>query len=669
MSWYASADELLRAILVLLVPGLLLGAAIGLRRWWLLCTAPALSVGTLSAWAVVLNWASVPWTLLSALGSAFLTAALCLLLRRATRRWWGELALPLGWWPVTVLGVVVAGLLSATAIKAGMTTPDMPPQTWDGVFHLNAVRHIIDSGDASSLHLGTLAAPMRTISIYPAAWHAVTALTVGDTVVVAANVMAFVIAAVLVPLGAAMLAGALVPASRVLPGLAAVASVTFVAFPSRMISYGTLWPNALAYALVPVAVALAIVICRQITEVASSESAAATMIDGTTRTDRSTSLTSAVAAFLVVAVGITAAHPNALLGLSAVLVPLVTVTVVTVMRRAYALRHWMTFVGLAAGAMLVTVLTTLLFTSKQMRSVIRYERDTYTGPLDAVREVLTDSQLSSTGFGNSAPSWPLAVLTVLGVVWTVVHRRNRWLGISLVVTVLLYVAAADPSLPFGVLAGPWYSDAVRLGGLYTLVAVPLVALGLLLVCEALLAVWRAGESRPVQAGVAVAVVAVFLVATGAARWDLRVDRIQGDYAVPDTRDWYGLVFADEVALIERLADELPEDAVILGNPFSGSALAYAISDVDVVFTHLSGAWSPDALYAGQHFSEIETDPEVCAAMNRLGVSHIYLDDLVYWPTHSAQKFYRGITASLPTEDGFELVDQSETARVYAVSRC
>ena len=669
MSWFEASDELLRAMLVLFGPGLLIGAASGVRRWWLVCAAPAISVGVLSGWAVILEPLGIPWTLASAAGTAILTAALVLVSRRLARRWWGELSLPLGWWPFTVLGLVVAGVLAATAVKAGMTTPDMPPQTWDGIFHLNGVRHIIDTGDASSLHLGTLAAPMKTVSIYPAAWHAVTALTVGDTVVVAANVMAFVIAAMLVPLGSAMLAGALVPASRVLPGLAAVASVAFVAFPSRMISYGTLWPNTLAYALVPVAIALAIVISRGMTAAAAARDVTPDVADDVP-VSRPGHQASATVTFALVLVGITAAHPNALLGLGAVLVPLVVVTVVTVMRQAYAHRHWMTFVALGMGTLVVALATTLLFTSQQMRSVIRYARDTYTGPFDAIREVLTDSQLSSTGFGNASMSWTLAVLTVLGLVWTLVHRRNRWLGFSLLVTILLYIAAADPSLPFGVLAGPWYSDAVRLGGLYTLVAIPLVALGMLLVCEALLTVTRAAASRPAQVGVAVAVLAVFLVATGAGRWDLRVERIGGDYAAPESpKDWYGLVTADEVALIERLGDELPEDAVILGNPFSGSALAYAIADVDVVFTHLSGAWSPDALYAGQHFADIESDPEVCEAMNRLGVTHVYLDDLVYWPTHPAQKFYRGIGASIPVEEGFEMVDRSQTARVYAVSRC
>lgn len=45
MSWASTWEEVLRGILVLAVPGALVGYAVGLRRWWLVATAPALSVG------------------------------------------------------------------------------------------------------------------------------------------------------------------------------------------------------------------------------------------------------------------------------------------------------------------------------------------------------------------------------------------------------------------------------------------------------------------------------------------------------------------------------------------------------------------------------------------------------------------------------------------------
>jgi len=218
VSWVSTWEEVLRGVLVLAVPGALVGYAVGLRRWWLVATAPALSVGTLATWGVLLSFAGIPWTVLSVGAATLLTAGVLLGAQTALRRVWRPDRAALGWWPATVAGVAVAGFLGVVAMRDGMAHPDAPPQTWDAIFHLNAVQRVLDTQDASSLHLGQLTAPLRDPAIYPAAWHGLVSFVVVDNVVVATNVVAILVAAVVFPLGCALLAAALLPGSRLLPG-------------------------------------------------------------------------------------------------------------------------------------------------------------------------------------------------------------------------------------------------------------------------------------------------------------------------------------------------------------------------------------------------------------------------------------------------------------------
>ncbi|ACZ20841.1 hypothetical protein Sked_08900 [Sanguibacter keddieii DSM 10542] len=707
MSWASTWEEVLRGILVLAVPGALVGYAVGLRRWWLVATAPALSVGTLATWGVLLSFAGIPWTVLSVGAATLLTAGVLLGAQTALRRVWRPDRAALGWWPATVAGVAVAGFLGVVAMRDGMAHPDAPPQTWDAIFHLNAVQRVLDTQDASSLHLGQLTAPLRDPAIYPAAWHGLVSFVVVDNVVVATNVVAILVAAVVFPLGCALLAAALLPGSRLLPGLTAVAGVAFVAFPGRMVSYGTLWPNALGYALLPVALALTVrlldqapvadrrrgphVGARHVAAPATTRRGAREQtaaghlpLDNLAPATTETSRTPLVLALLLTLVAVTAAHPNALIGYGAVSAALVLVGVVRVAAVAVVERRYVELLALVLTTGAVVVLATLIFRSPQMQSVIAYERGTYATPLEAVWQALSDTQLTVIGAGNGDPSWVLAGLTVLGFLVALVRSRLRWLALAYAVVLTLFVAANDPTLPIGALAGPWYSDAVRLGGLVVVVAVPLVGLGLLLVAQvlglglrALLALVPAPRS-PRRAGalrgavvsvIGVAVVVAFLATTGLARQDLREHRILAEYGRSDDPAWPGIVTTGEIELMERLADELPEDSVVLGNPFTGAPLLYAISGTEVVFPHLRGAWTPESRYLGLHLADIATDPEVCRLIDELGVTHLYVDPQLYWPEHSSRELYAGMGEEPPAVEGFTLVDQAERARIYAVDAC
>ncbi|MDD0858805.1 hypothetical protein NHF46_15765 [Arthrobacter alpinus] len=161
----------------------------------------------------------------------------------------------------------VAGLLGGLGFGAiilgwRMTrifiTPENISQTYDNVFHLNAVRFILDTGNGSSLRLATLD-PSGPGSFYPAVWHDLVSLVVqlsGSSIPVGLNAVNLVLGAVVWTISVMYLA------TRVLGSRPAVYLVTgslagaFSAFPYLLLGFGVLYPNFLAITLLPVAVAL-----------------------------------------------------------------------------------------------------------------------------------------------------------------------------------------------------------------------------------------------------------------------------------------------------------------------------------------------------------------------------------------------------------------------------
>src|SRR5690606_26089734 len=97
--------------------------------------------------------------------------------------------------------LVIGAVSGLWRIAAYVTDPSAISQTNDAVFHLNALRYILETGSASSLDVSSF---IGGTGFYPAAWHALASLIVlvsGATIPVAANALTIVIAVLIWPLG------------------------------------------------------------------------------------------------------------------------------------------------------------------------------------------------------------------------------------------------------------------------------------------------------------------------------------------------------------------------------------------------------------------------------------------------------------------------------------
>src|SRR5690606_29432063 len=186
--------------------------------------------------------------------------------------------------------------------------PENISQTYDNIFHLNALRYALDAQNASSLTLGGL--PIDNPgggSFYPAVWHALTTLvieTTGVSIPLAVNLISILMGAIYWPLGCVFLARQVAGPRAIAMVAAGGLAAAFGAFPYTMIDFGVLYPYMLGISIAPAALAYVVLALR-------------VGLQPTMRPSR------ARLALLGVAPGVALAHPSVITGILALSVPII----------------------------------------------------------------------------------------------------------------------------------------------------------------------------------------------------------------------------------------------------------------------------------------------------------------------------------------------------------
>ena len=656
MTWLGALPVFLVLLGVVLGPGAAVLAALGIRGLPLLALAAPASAGLLGAGAVVLGLLGVPWEVWAVPVLVVIGVGAAALLRRLGRpvvlggRNRDSLDLR------TLAGGAVAAVVAAVPLVLGMRRVDRPPQTYDAVFHLNALRYVEDTGRASSLLLGGMIDDITERGFYPAGWHVLGGSVVdllGADPAAVANLMTLVLAAVVLPAGFALCARVLLPQWRWAAAIGAVSGSFFAALPVLMVTYGTLWPNAWATGVLPALLA-ATVLCLR-------------------RPDASSWLAVGLAA-----VGTVLFHPSAMFGFAILVLPFVLQALVRRWQRLRGEAHARRAV-VEAGVLAACVVVGLavLATSDMLTAIRQRVRPPVETMAQAVGEALFDAPLSGVGYGLPGASWLLGALVVLGA--AVAARqpdRRPWVwSLALAVGAFAISAGAAPdSFLREYVTGFWYNDPVRLAGQVTVVAAPLAAVGIWALAvwlrrTATESGWLGSRSRLERLagawGIPVLVLAV-LLATDGGYADRRQDRIAFDYWPDPADEIRQLVTPEEEELLRSLSADTPEDAVILADPFSGGALAYALGDRDVVFPHMPGNYDQDALDLRSLMPDL-TDPEACRLVEELGIDYFYVDRNPYFKGGVGQRKYARL--DLVPVSGVRLLERADSAALYEITAC
>jgi hypothetical protein len=625
------------------VPGLIVViAGWGVRRLTLLLLAPAVSIALIAVSATVAPVLGIPWTVLPLLAITVLAAGCAYLLRRQAH----DRPVPTS--RASAIAVPVALLAAAGILLAQFAwafgSPESIAQRFDNIVHLNGVRFALETANASPFSIGATS----DIGFYPNAWHALVSLTSqlsGADIAVSVNAANLVIVALVWTASNMSLAGALFAGRATAYATAAALSTGFGAFPALFFNWGVLYPNVLGYSLIPAALTAGLLLFD---------------------THGWASRTRGGLLLLVVATGMFLAHPNALLAatLFGWLLGLGMCVRDLIEHRSRALWIRTAVIGIG-GALACVALWTIARTPAGHSGW---------SPWQNTAQAFGEAILASPR--GYMPTIVTTVLLVIGLIAIVTRPRLLPILLPFLAAVTLFLLASGfpvQSTIRSLLTNPWYSDSNRLAALLPIAAIPVATAGAVFIVDLFrrwIAQLEAGGAgippRWIRAClVTVGVVSLVSVAVG--------PNVTG--ALRQVREAYSatadslLLSADERALLDRLDDQTPADALIIGSPRNGASLAYALADRDVTERHIFGSPSDDERFLDLNLRNIDTDPEVCAAVNRVGVdyvldfgSHDVIDD-------AAAGGYAGVIDLAPTPRLVLVDSEGPDARLFRIEGC
>gem|GEM_PF-185134 len=711
MSWWALVPPAAVIAALFFVPGWVLLRAAGVRGLLALGGAPAISGAYLGLAGFALDRAGVPWgfaPLAVGLVPLALLAAACgwWVRRSAAARgrapgglWTGRYALGRRRTVLLTVALAAGALAIGVPLFVGLGGPGAIVQQWDAVYHASGVQLVRETGNASLL--GAMqgqygAAPAGVY--YPVVWHGVVALAPG-AVALAANASLAVIGAGVWLVGLASLGRVVGDRVWSIAPWTVLLGAAFGLFPHRVVIELGYWPLAAAIAMIPGTVALAVAAGR-------TDPGAVDSNQGDVGLATPARGTVSVLVVATAALGVGLTHGSAAFSLLLVLVPL------ALARLGHGLRQWwragrrraaggvLVALGVVAAAGLAVVLT-----SPTVRNMADYTYDTHDFFLATVYRTLFDLPTAPVVPGL----WPLAVLAVVGAVVVVrraEHARARWLVWSAAAVLFVAIASAGGAGPLRALAGFWYSQTARIVAVYPVVSAPLAAFGLLAVAAWVHRRWpalgrsgsrwlgRAGDARsgrrvgdagPALAGrvsagrpspsphvvVAGAVVVVACLATLGWYAPQKAARTAA-FVAPGPVTWGTMLSVEEIALLERMEQITPPDAVILGDPANGAAFAFSVAQRHVVFPQLGPSNQSEAQRTLRFgFHELMTEPAICDAVRELGVTHFYQDTATTADGVKVSEDSPGLTTPVTPEmlEGLEVVDTGGTATLYRITAC
>jgi D-galactosaminyltransferase len=169
------------ALFLLIAPGAIVARITQLTWPVAVAVGPALTYGVVALAIIPFGAVGIPWngwTALAALAAVCLVMTGLRLLLTGYRDTEAE-ARGIGRLPALTVaaGVLLGALLIMWAAYRGIVHWQSIPSTWDAVWHANEVRFILDTGQASSTHMGEL----RNVEthqplFYPSVFHALTAV-------------------------------------------------------------------------------------------------------------------------------------------------------------------------------------------------------------------------------------------------------------------------------------------------------------------------------------------------------------------------------------------------------------------------------------------------------------------------------------------------------------
>jgi D-galactosaminyltransferase len=599
------------ALFLLIAPGTIIARTTQLTWPIAIAVGPALTYGVVALAIIPFGALGIPWngwTALAALVAVCLVMTGLQLLLARYRDTEAE-ARGIGGWPALTVaaGVLLGALLIMWAAYRGLTHWQSVPSTWDAVWHANEVRFMLDTGQASSTHMGELRnVETHQALYYPSVFHALVAVfcqltgaapTTGYTLSsVAASVWLF-------PTSAAMLTWHLLRPrtnrwrTAAVSATAAALSASFTSVP--YVEFGVAaMPNLAAYGVaIPTFV----------------------LITSTLRhRDR-------IPAAVLALVGVLSVH---LTGGFIVILFLVAWWLLDA--------WWRPIRGRLADVLTLAavIVPTALILAPQFIGVLR-QADIIAGhafpSFKSVKQGVIDALLLHTRHLNDFPTqYGLLVLAYIGMA-ILLYKKIWWPpAVWLVLTVATIYSGAPFRNPIGraieEFSQFFYNDPRRLSAVVTMLVTPMAAIALFAAVTIVVALAKRLTDRftrlpaPVWAAGTAGLLLVATVLIG--RHDLYRHLVlfgdKYDSVIIDQRDLMAMAY------LAKLPDA--HDTLIGDSNIDGTAWMYAVADLHPLWTHYDFPQQTGPGYYRYIFwtsaRKGDSDPKVVEAVKALNIRYI-----------------------------------------------
>ena len=595
------------------------------------------------------------------------------------------------WMPLlyVAIGLLTVGLLFLPTLPSASSFV----QGWDIVHHLDVTQAMIESQKYSSIHYdfySTVEASITpwepgTSGFYPSGWNIIVALTtqlVSTTVPIAGNALNFVSAAIIFPLSICSLIAKVLPKHRIALISGAFVCLAFFVFPWSLLIYGPIFPNTVAFCVMPSIWWIFMQMTRS----------------KTPKHD----LIWLIVIFVLGLITLFILHPSTIFSSIVVLLPWSFARIGESKRRVVLFGKQIKPVTLAyAFFIFALVIWSVFYYVLIVRGVaLNFWWSAYSSLQDAILHALGMDFIGQSYAGGElvSPQPVLSICVLVGAVWTFKHKQARWMVSAFVYLSILCIFIITFDVPLkGYLSGFWYTDPFRIAASCVIMAIPLAALGLATLAEAVLetfASWREKASqaqtkaqtcvfcnvwaKPLIVGAVIACVVVL-------NYVVPMPNLKSKEPIPAATAFkqasekaYGdhyILTSEELEFLRRVELTVPAGAVIANLPQDGSLWAYGTNDLHVLWRFPNGydaSERPASAILRKRLNRIASDPEVLQTVRDLNVQYVLiLNNVVdyYNAVTSTYKpgTFRGITQITDTTPGFEVVLEEGSMRLYKIT--
>ncbi len=595
------------------------------------------------------------------------------------------------WMPLlyVAIGLLTVGLLFLPTLPSASSFV----QGWDIVHHLDVTQAMIESQKYSSIHYDFYSTIEASITpwepgasgFYPSGWNIIVALTtqlVSTTVPIAGNALNFVSAAIIFPLSICSLIAKVLPRHRLALISGAFVCLAFFVFPWSLLIYGPIFPNTVAFCVMPSIWWIFMQMTRS----------------KTPKHD----LMWLIVIFVLGLITLFILHPSTIFSSIVVLLPWSFARIGESKRRVVLFGKQIRPVTLAyVFFIFALVIWSVFYYVLIARGVaLNFWWSAYSSLQDAILHALGMDFIGQSYAGGElvSPQPVLSICVLVGAVWTFKHKQARWMVSAFMYLSILCIFIITFDVPLKrYLSGFWYTDPFRIAASCIIMAIPLAALGLATLAEAALetfASWREKASqaqtkaqtcvfcnvwaKPLIAGAVIACVIVL-------NYVVPMPNLKSEEPIPAALAFkqasekaYGdhyILTSEELKFLRRVELTVPAGAVIANVPQDGSLWAYGTNNLHVLWRFPNGydaSERPASAILRKRLNRIASDPEVLQTVHDLNVQYVLILNNVVDYTDALTSTYkpgtfRGITQITDTTPGFEVVLEEGSMRLYKIT--